>query len=265
MEKNESKNEQAMEAVNAGQEPEKNRKSSKKEEIAHLVEYVPGGSYMGKHTTIIPKSGPTDQQVLAFWKACQEDGTLEALRGIRKEGADFFAGLCSDFTNKGYQYWIAVEADDGAEPQPGYEWVEARATDYAIFECTGPAHQSVFNKWKEIYNRWFPKSLYTHAGGTEVEIYPFGDMEAADYVTTLRVPVRERPPVADRPKRGDFFGAMPFVAIGCLLGVTMAGTEDKRLIGAILGGGIAWFVYSYVAKMRNKKKEKEDSNQDDSR
>ncbi len=234
------------------------KKSKKEADIPYDIEERDARGFTGKHTTITPKSGPTDAQLLAFWNECEANGTLEALKSLRKEGADYFAGLCTGFTNSGYEYWIAVETDTDADVPEGFEYAEAKGAQYAVFPCDGPAHAAVYARWHDIYNRWFPQSAYLNGGGTEVEEYPFGDRAAADYRAVVLVPVRERPPIERKQPMGGFLTAMPFVVIGCLVGVTLAGAEQNRLIGAIIGGGLAWFAYSYITKAIRKKKDGKD-------
>ncbi len=216
--------------------------------------------FIGKRTHIVTKEGDMLQKQRAFMNELENDGTVDELKAVMKAGSEYVAGICTNFTAKGYDYWVAVEADDDAPVELGYEETTVPEGMYAYFECDGASVKAVSDRWSEVYNRWFPKSGYNHLGTQEIEIFPLGDKDAADYHCTLFVPVKaiERIPLS-KYKRTGMMGGAPYMLLGSIAGVLISGTTDTKtmLIYALAGGSIAWFLYGYMVQ-RKEKREKEE-------
>ena len=239
------------------QNPEK---KDKRVPLAENVREFEERRFIGRRTHIAAKQGTAGQKAREFLLSLKQDGTVDELKTIMKEEAEYIVGICSNFTSKGYDYWIAAEVAEDTPPMDGYETISVPAGTYAYFECEGGTNEALTLCWTTIYNEWFPKSGYTHNGTQEMEIYPFGDMEAEDYRCMVLVPVKriERMPL--NKYRRSALGSAPFVLIGSLAGLMIAGGGDtkKTLIAALVGGALAWFLYDYIAKRREERaKEKE--------
>lgn len=226
--------------------------------LAENVREYEARRFIGKRTHIITKQGSTQERQRAFLESLESDGTMDYLKSIAKAGADYAAGICTNFTSKGYDYWIAVEVDEDTPVNPvaeegvpaeyGYEETNAAQGKYAYFECE---IDGIKDCWADIYNRWFPKSGYNHTGAQEIEIFPFGNRLAEDYRCTLLVPVRaiERIPLS-KYKRGGMLGAAPFILLGSIAGALISGAADTKtlLVSALLGGTLTWFLFEYISR-----------------
>lgn len=225
---------------------------------ADIVHPFNAATYAGVRTHIDNKSGDNTKQVDAVWDKLASDGTLEKLRALADPEEQSFFAVASDFIGKGYDYSVCVKlASEDVETPESMELIRSESADYAVFVCEGPARSSVAEKWNYIYNQWFPRSGFNHSGGVELEVYPFGDMEGEDYKAEIRVPVRVMPPRKFTP-RGSALGAFPYIAIGGLAGMLIGAGSDNILIGVIIGGGVGYFLYSYIKKRRDDREKKDD-------
>ena len=229
------------------------------ERLEKNIYRIPAASYFGKHTTINTKTAKNEDQVRAYWQQCREDGTLDTLKQVAHPDAKGFTAVCTDFQGREYEYWITVEAPDGAEPPQGYERIETIERRCAVFPCEGPAHAAVAEEWHFIYNTWFPRSAYSYDQGPELEHYPFGDMQAADYKCEILVPVKPVDPV-NLPKRKDSMMGLLFVAVGAVAGMVVAGSAEKPFIFILGGGLLGYFVYAYIGKRREEAQKKKEEN-----
>ncbi len=230
-------------------------KKDKKIQRAKNVRKYEERRFIGKRTHIVTKQGATGEKSRAFMKSLEEDGSIEQMKAIMKADAQYIAGICSNFTSKGYDYWVAVEVEEDTEIPEDFETISAPEGRYAYFESEGGSVEAVTERWSEIYNAWFPKSGYNHQGTQELEIYPLGDMDAEDYRCTLLVPVRlvERIPL--NSYRRSALGGAPFVLLGSVAGLLLSGAKDTKsmLIGGLIGGLAAMFLYGYYAKRREER------------
>jgi AraC family transcriptional regulator len=232
------------------------------EQLEKNIYRIPAISYFGKHIRINTKNAKNEDQVRAYWQRCREDGTLDTLRAIAHPDAKCFTAVCTDFQGREYEYWIAVEPADGAEPPSGYERIETIERRCAVFPCEGPAHEAVAGQWHFIYNKWFPRSAYSYDQGPEIENYPFGDMQAADYKCEILVPVKPMEPVK-LPRRKDSMMGLLFVAVGAVAGVLVAGSAESPFIFILGGGLLGYFVYAYINKRREEMQKKKEENGED--
>lgn len=214
---------------------------------------IPHAVYYGKRRRIDTKAAANEEQVRAFWQECREDGTLEALRALAHPDARGYIGACTNFETHAYDYWIAVEIAPDAALPGGYDTLEADARLVAAFPLEGPAHEAIAAGWKAIYNKWFPKAKYQYAAGPEVENYPFGDMQAADYPCEILVPVRPLASAPVAPRRSGSMLSLFFIALGAAAGMLVAGSSDKPTIYMLVGAAVGYFAYSYVNKLREER------------
>lgn len=216
--------------------------------------------FIGKRTHIVTKEGDMLQKQRAFMNELENDGTVDELKAIMKADTEYVAGICMNFTPKGYDYWVAVEVEEETPVELGYEETAVPEGMYAHFECEGASVKAVSDCWSEVYNRWFPKSGYNHLGTQEIEIYPIGDKESEGYHCTLLVPVKaiERIPLS-KYKRTGMMGGAPYMLLGSIAGVLISGTTDTKamLIYALAGGSIAWFLYGYIVQRKEKREREE--------
>lgn len=236
-------------------EMQKSENKDKRVPLAENVREYDERRFMGRRTRIAAKQSTPGEKAREFLLSLKQDGTVDELKTVMKEGAEYIVGICSNFTSKGYDYWVAVEVDNDTPLLEGCETIFVPAGTYAYFECEGGTNEAVTSCWSNVYNTWFPKSGYNHQGTQEMEIYPLGDMEAEDYRCTLLVPVRRIERVPINKYRRSALGSAPFVLIGSVAGLLISGASDTKtmLIAALVGGGLAWFLYEYIAKRREER------------
>ena len=217
---------------------------------------------VGKRKRISTQKGQDAlAQIREFWAQCGEDGTLAALRGLAPD-AQCFVAACHNFDTQEYDYWIAIETiEEGLEAPEGFEFLMTEESAYALFPCKGPALQSVFDRWAWVYRKWFPKGEYFHGTSPELEVYPFGDMEAEEYRSELRVPVKKVPADYYRRKRTPMkmmLLRLIGVFAGLVIGTRMGSATVGMLVG-LLGGFVAATILQQIYDDKNKKKDQDGS------
>lgn len=199
---------------------------------------------IGKKTRIITanKREPLPQ-IKEFWKKCEEDGTLAALREISPR-AKCFVSATDNFGKMEYDYWIAVEAERDTPVPEGYGVIETLETNYAAFRAEGPACDAVYNMWAWIYRRWFTRSEYKHGISPELELYPFAGRDREDCVTEVRVPVKKVD--KKRMKRSQIPMMMPPAGalVGLLIGIRL-GQITAGLFAGFIGGLVLSILFQY--------------------
>ncbi|MDL2318893.1 AraC family transcriptional regulator [Eubacteriales bacterium OttesenSCG-928-A19] len=129
-------------------------------------------SLFGKSREVSVIGGACFEDIPAFWKACEADGTMLEIAGAA--GYDRRALLCSamyDHSPAGvFRYMIAADMPAGGVP-PEFEALRIPAHTWAVFstpegEDVTPAIHDI---WKRIHPEWFPSSGYEHADGPDIE------------------------------------------------------------------------------------------------
>ena len=212
------------------------------------IVFIDEKTFAGVKREIITKKQQAIEQVKAFWVDCDADGTLEKLRQLcGKE--DSLYGCCAGFSKHGYQYWIAVEVEPNAEAE--FEMLTAKESDYALFSCIGPAHETVHNKWRYIYTKWFPYSGYAHRDSPELERYSafenITDMDAAEYMSEILVPI-VKTPVRKPPSRKGMLARLLGMLLGIVGGVWLGSAMNNTIVGVLIGVAAGLFAGNYVKK-----------------
>ena len=230
-----------------------------------IVARQPALLLAGKRKRIITEKGREAlAQIQEFWAECEADGTLAALRDLAPDARCYVAAN-HNFEKYAYDYWIAIEVLE-EEPQipAGFETLQTEETEYALFPCKGPGLKSAFERWGFVYRKWFPRGHYFHGTSPELEVYPFGDMEAEGYESELRVPVKKVPPDYYRRKRRPMrMMLLPLagVFIGLLVG-TQAGNATVGMLVGLLGGFVAATILQQIQDDKNKKKDLEEGEEE---
>ena len=235
-------------------------KGAEMEEVTVIEQ--PALRLIGKRQRIVTEKGKDAlAQIKEYWAQCEADGTLAALRSLVPD-AEGYVAACHNFGKQEYDYWVAVEMPDEEFAVPeGYEELFTEESDYALFPCKGPALQSVFDQWAFVYRKWFPRGHYFHGTSPELEVYPFGDMEAETYACELRVPVKKVPENYYRRKRTPMkMMLLPLVGVfaGLVIGTRFGSATGGMLVG-LLGGFVAATILQQIQENKDKEKDEKES------
>jgi AraC family transcriptional regulator len=206
------------------------------------IENKPEYRFIGKKQFISSKEGKALSRIPELWDEAAADGTLGELRRL-SDGDPGIAGLCMDYKNDGFTYFIS--ASSKAEAPSGMEEVTIEPASFAVFGCSGAAPDAMKKTWKDIYNEWFPKSGYEHADAPEIEVYPEGDRSLPGYTAEIWIPVVPAKP-RTLPERSESRGKFIGLLLGCLAGIAMGASSQNPpvylLLGLVAGiaAGAAW-------------------------
>ncbi len=119
-----------------------------------------------------------------FWTKLNQDGTTQKLCQVG--GNKPLLGVCYNGKPDGsFTYLIGVEG----KPSAAFESLIIPASTWAVFETHGPMPDAIFLVWKDIFQQFFPTTGYQHAGTPDFELYPTGDVDAADYRAEVWIPI----------------------------------------------------------------------------
>ena len=159
-----------------------------KEMNYRIVEKEAFSVYGTKHH-LSSRNGQNFKIIPGFWTESMKDGTFETL--LEHGGKLGVMGVCNDFDNDTFDYWIAAEYTGGEIPH-GMEKLDVPALRWAVFEAVGPLPEALQDVTKRIFSEWFPASGYEHDDGPEFEIYSPGEGNRPDYKSWVWIPVRRR-------------------------------------------------------------------------
>lgn len=102
-------------------------------------------------------------------------------------------GISMELNNhKDFTYFIAGDYVDTPTGE-GFEVYEIPAYTWAKFRCVGPLPGALQSVNTRIYQEWLPgNDKYQIAAGISVEMYTEGNMQAADYISEVWIPVIEK-------------------------------------------------------------------------
>lgn len=143
---------------------------------------------LGKSLKVSTKDGENFKKIPQFWMECNQNGVCEKLCNDFHRQA--ILGICMDIEYEKEQltYLIAIK---GGESYVGKEFTIRRipAFTWAVFTSTGLIPDSIQKVWECIFQEWFPATGYEHAAAPELEVYPPGDVNAADYQCEVWIPI----------------------------------------------------------------------------
>ncbi|TVY09428.1 GyrI-like domain-containing protein [Paenibacillus cremeus] len=144
----------------------------------------------GKGIQVSTQAGENVRVIPAFWDTYASDGTVAKLQAIGMKPE--LLGICMnmDCAAGQFTYLIAAEVGEGdAGGDAGLVTASIPAATWAVFTSVGPMPGAIQKVWEHIFQTWLPTSGYKHAGGPELELYPAGDVSAADYRCEVWIPV----------------------------------------------------------------------------
>ena len=115
-------------------EMQKSENKDKRVPLAENVREYDERRFMGRRTRIAAKQSTPGEKAREFLLSLKQNGTVDELKTVMKEGAEYIVGICSNFTSKGYDYWVAVEVDNDTPLLEGYETIFVPAGTYAYFD-----------------------------------------------------------------------------------------------------------------------------------
>ena len=104
-------------------------------------------------------------------------------------------GVCFDPCDGGgtFDYLIGDNIESGAAAPEGFVKREIPAYTWARFSCAGPMPEALQRVNRQIYTEWLPGNPdYEMEGSVNIELYPEGDPNAADYHSEIWIPVRRK-------------------------------------------------------------------------
>lgn len=132
--------------------------------------------------------------VPAFWEKCHNDGTVCKLWQMAG-GRPYIFGICYGNLPENattFDYAISAECDDSTPVPDGFRKNTIPAGTWAVFECRGAMPNAIQDMWHRIYTEFFPTSCYRPTGGSDIEAYTDGDMDAPDYRSEIWIPVEKK-------------------------------------------------------------------------
>ncbi len=129
------------------------------------------------------------QQVPAFCRRCDEDGTVDKLNHLLGRFSDNYTlSALYGHTEDSFRYMLCNFLPQGLALPEGFTVLEVPETDWAVFDVPGCEMQKV---WPRVYSEWFPDSGYELAQGPQFEMY-YGLAGHQNAFGEIWVPVRKK-------------------------------------------------------------------------
>lgn len=124
-----------------------------------------------------------------MWQEVHRDGTNDRIAQLNNGKIEGILGICVSLDDRqAIDYWVAA-AYEGDVPE-GLEQLTIPSSKWGVFEVRGPMPDAMQKAWKQIFSEWFPSSGYKPAGTPELEVYPWGNPNAADYYSEIWIPLK---------------------------------------------------------------------------
>lgn len=143
---------------------------------------------IGKSIQLSCQDGAHHRLIPQFWGECTQDGTVARLNAIGSGEQLFGIVLDMQADQETMTYMIATKGSPSTQTD-GFERRTVPANAWAVFASVGPVASALPHVFQRIYQEWFPATGYEHANGPVLEVYPPGDVTAADYRCEAWVPV----------------------------------------------------------------------------
>ncbi len=140
---------------------------------------------------------PPANEISAFWKECNIDGTIEKLCSHISKNNMFNNSIVGisfsrDLTDEEFPYGIGIIYDGSYKAEDGFSIEKIPSYTYAVFKCVGPMPEAFKKTYKQIYTEFFPTSDYTPSMGVEFEVYPSNDVKNKDYTCEIWISVEKK-------------------------------------------------------------------------
>ena len=114
-------------------------------------------------------------------------------RGLQKQVCGCL-GICFDREESpDFEYMIGAFCNADAPVPEGFEKRPIDAHLWAKFRSVGPMPGALQKVNRQVFTEWLPNNAeYDLAEGVNIEMYTEGDMQSADYVCELWIPLRAK-------------------------------------------------------------------------
>ena len=164
------------------------------QDMDYRIVEKPAFKIVGAEVRVSTRDGENMQAIPKFWGESMASGVVKRLADLTSRESvlgDALLGVCTEFEQdqQEFTYLIAVEKTGDAIPE-GLVEKSIPAASWAVFESVGAMPDAIQKVWGRIFSEFFPSTGFEHAeGGPEIEFYPPGDVQSADYVCEVWVPV----------------------------------------------------------------------------
>lgn len=207
------------------------------------IVFLPARHFIGKSITVMTGQSDCTDQVLKFYRDCEEDQTLQKLFALKEEGGRL-TGINDQFTPDSYRYTLAAPVDADTLPTDGMRAFTAGEGQYARFVPDG---LSCIETWREIYNRWLPGSGYRYRVDCELEVYPENGTE---YASEIFVPIQEQEALPELKRGGFSRSPLSFALLGMIAGLLVS--SSRFLLFYALGGGAVGLLVFFLMEKKKR-------------
>jgi AraC family transcriptional regulator len=130
------------------------------------------------------------RNVPMFWQKTVQSGAVPAILAAMDREPYGLLGVSTCMNGRDFDYYIAVASSRPAKE--GMAEYEVPACTWAVFDCVGPMPNALQDLQKRIVTEWLPSSGYEYADAPDIEVYPEGNQESADYRCQAWLPVTKK-------------------------------------------------------------------------
>lgn len=156
----------------------------------YKIEKKEAFGFSGMTRTVSTENGENFVAIPKFWEELMKDGRFEIM--MRKSVDGKFVGACMPMIpamENSFDYIIGIFSEGAVA---GYDYHEVPRAEWAVFEVRGPLGDSLQKAWEYIEEKWSPKKGYERVNLPELEVCYEGDVNDADYLTEIWIPIQEK-------------------------------------------------------------------------
>lgn len=129
-----------------------------------------------------------NQKFAELWKTMQPKNDVE--KAVLENKVCSYA-VCVNNANQDFEYFIAGPYRGGAVPE-GMNVVTYPESDWAVFSVKGALPQSLQSLNTYVWKNWMPTEGAARKADAafDVEYYPMGNPQSADYESFIWIPVK---------------------------------------------------------------------------
>jgi len=157
-------------------------------EMNYRMERKDALKFFGTSIGTSSEDGQNYVEIPRFWQESWKNGVMERLNGV-SPGSPCY-GICFECEGDGPEFRYAIAVDDRGGDGKGFESLEVPPSEWAVFESVGPMPGAIQDVWKRIFSEWLPATGYELRNAPQIEYYPPGDSQAADYRCEVWIPVK---------------------------------------------------------------------------
>lgn len=161
------------------------------QEYSWRLERKSGFRLIGKSIKISCRDNAHYVKIPEFWNECQRNGIFSQLIFMDNGSPKGLFGLFGAYDEQSKEIEYSIMTRSNSELPSGFVETSIPDATWAVFDCIGPAPQTIQKGWGYLNAEWLVKYPFPHAECPELEWYSDGNSYAENYLSQIWIPILE--------------------------------------------------------------------------